>query len=78
MRKVSDGWIYTVPVGLTLHCAQCSVKLKSTEEYEAQCFVQDKDSSSVYCLKHIPAPRPRRAIVRRQPEPQPLWMAYET
>ena len=61
-RKIEGGQIYTVPAGLTVHCAWCSKVLEAGEK----CFIED-DSSSIYCLKHIPAPRPRREIVVEEP-----------
>lgn len=56
MVKIDGGEIYTVPVGLKVHCAWCSVVLESTAEEKVKCFIAE-DSSSIYCLKHIPAPR---------------------
>jgi len=70
--KELGGEIYTVPATLTLHCAQCGLKLEPGDK----CYIED-DSSSIFCIKHIPAPRPKRPTVQIQPDPRPLWRAYE-
>jgi hypothetical protein len=50
---MEGGEIYTVPIGLTVHCAWCSKKLEAGDE----CFIEE-DSSYIYCLAHVPAPKP--------------------
>jgi len=50
-----NGHVYTVPVGLTVHCIKCGVTLGPG----SQCWIEDSESSSIYCLKH--APRTRQA-----------------
>lgn len=62
MRQVAGGWIYTVPMGVTLHCIRCP-KEEGILRAGDECFMEDKDSSHVYCLKHIPAPKPESQVV---------------
>jgi hypothetical protein len=64
MRQVPGGWIYTVQ-GVTLHCPRCPKDVVLTDGDEV--FVENEDSSSVYCLKHIPPPR--KKVEREEGQP---------
>ena len=64
-----SGELYTVPVGLRVHCIKCGATL----EAGSQCWIED-DSSSIYCTKCAPLSKPK---VEKEPEPEPIWMAYE-
>jgi hypothetical protein len=67
-----SGEIYTVPVGLTLHCPLCprGELLRAGDK----CWIND-DDSKVYCTKH--APTQKAQPKDEPPEREPLWMAYE-
>jgi len=64
VEKIEGGEIYAVPQGLTVHCVRCpkGTVIKSGEK----CFIED-DSSSIYCLKHIPQRSERRKAERKLP-----------
>ena len=51
MRRVKNGFITTVPVGVTLHCPMC----KKWDKLEAgdEVFMLDRDASDFYCLTHM-------------------------
>ena len=46
MTTDDRGELYTVPVGLKLHCAICGAVL----EAGAQCYVEHDDDSAILCL----------------------------
>ena len=72
-ERLGRGEIYTVPVGITVHCADCGVVL----EAGIRCYIED-DSSSIYCLKHIPKPRAKSPVVQQVPSvPRRRWAAYD-
>ena len=60
MSEIKGGEIYTVPVGLTVHCNECGEKLEAGD----RCYIEDDDSSSIYCLEH--APKPKQAAAQRE------------
>lgn len=73
--KIEGGEYYTVPIGLTVHCMKCSAKLVAGD----RCYIED-DSSSIFCLKHIPKPRVKVGVIeeaRRPRVPRRKWAVYE-
>jgi hypothetical protein len=68
VKQVEGGYVYTVPVGLTLHCIRCP-RDEGILRPGDQCFVEDDDSSSIYCLKHIPPPRKKKQMPREAMRP---------
>ena len=68
------GSFYRLQINLFLHCPLCP--REETLTAGDICFVQERDSSSIFCTRHVPKPRPV-VPVPQVPEQEPLWMAYE-
>ena len=83
MQGAKNGFIYTVPIGLKVHCARCGKVLESTMDNPVQCYIEE-DSSCIYCLTHAPGPREEaetegeredRRVPRRQHRRHREWEA---
>ena len=81
-ERVASGEVYTVPIGLAVHCVRCQAKL----EPGAKCYIED-DSSSIYCPKCAPV-KPaesstgevseRRSVPKRKMHKMHAdWMMYD-
>lgn len=73
MTADDRGEVYTVPVGLTLHCAVCGAVLESGD----RCYIEHDDDSAILCLRCLSKRQNTLPGPTAVKKPEPLWMAYD-